>query len=172
MKPDFSTRPRPRPARPLDVALIALAAIAAVWAAHSAWTVSRKLVAARQGLATLRAEAAAEATRLRAVEARLTGEQAKLVSRAVLTAQAPPPRVLAHLQQVLPSGARLDGVVLRYDEQLEIEFTVVAREASRYDQFLERLEASSAFENVTFGSEERGGEVRVTIRGRYRGNRP
>ena len=68
-----------------------------------------------------------------------------LAAQALLTADAPPSRVVAELARLMPADVRLDDLRLAYGERLELEMRVSARVAGSYDVFLERLERSPSF---------------------------
>lgn len=168
MTRDFSSRP---PARARwsagERALVAGAGLVLVLVgglALSAWSdhrhASERVQAARQSLADLR-------SRTQVAESRRGSEDAA-VSRAVLTAEAPPGRVLGALAALLPADVRLDGLTLQYGERLELDLRVAARNAQAYDLFLARLEASPLFEGVEPGEEGRDGEVRTTVRASFK----
>jgi hypothetical protein len=168
---DFSTRRRPRPWRAREVLLAAgtaLALGATVLAASRAWS-ERSHVATR--VAELQASVESARRRVGGLEGRRRGA-GSLASQAWLTAESPPPRVVRELADLLPGAVRLDGLVLAYGERLEIEMTVVARDARAYDAFLARLEASPVLEAVVPGPETREGGMRTTVRATYRGAPP
>lgn len=138
------------------------------WLAFSAWSdhrhASARVQVARQDLAAARSRAQAAQSR--------AGPGDALVSRAVLTAEAPPGSVLAALAPLLPPDVRLDGLTLKYGERLELDLRVAARNAGAYDLFLSRLEASPLFERVEPGEESREGEVRTTVRAAFKRGLP
>jgi hypothetical protein len=166
-RPDFSTRGRRPELEAGDVALLAAAAIAlalAVGSAASAWTDLRRATA---DLDTARREAADAAGRARALEGR-KGPDVVLSSRAFLTAEAPPPRVMADLESVLPGDVRLIALTLDYGERLDLGMQLSARHAASYDQFLQRLQQSPLFADIRPGEEVRDGGVRAQIQATYR----
>lgn len=165
---DFSTRRRPRGRRAGEVALLAAAAAllaTSVYAAGSAWADARE---ARASFEEVRQEIATADARARALQAAAGGEGAVGV-RAVWSATAPPPRVVAALAQILPRDVRLDTLTLRYGAQLEVEMTLTARNAADYDRFLQALESSPAFDRIVLGDESRADAVRASVRARYHG---
>jgi hypothetical protein len=165
---DFSTRRRPRGRRAGDVALLAVAGAllaASVHAAGSAWTDARD---ARASFDEVRQEIAAAESRARALQA-AAGAEGAVGARAVLSAEAAPPRVVAALAQALPGDVRVETLTLRYGAQLEVELTLTARTASDYDRFLQALEFSPAFDRIVLGDESRADAVRATVRARYQG---
>ena len=133
------------------------------------------LASATAAVEAVRAARVAEATvtglRRSVVEARerlrvLQGRRRSdlLTSQLVLTAEAPPARVLAELAELLPPDARLESLSLSYGSRLEIDAEVVTRRAASYDLLLERLQASPAFGDIQPGPEARQGEMRATLR--------
>lgn len=165
---DFSTRRRPRGSRPGDIALLALGGIALAWSiygAGSAWADFRR---ARASVDSVRHEIAAAEARIKELQAAAAGEGA-LGARAVWSVEAPPPRVIQALAEMLPAEVRLETVVLRYGAQLEVDVTLTARNAAEYDRFLRALESSAAFDRVVLGEETRTDAVRASIRARYHG---
>jgi hypothetical protein len=165
---DFSTRRRPRARRAGDVALLAVSGAllaASVYAAGSAWADARD---ARASFEEVRQETAAAETRAKALQA-AAGAEGALGARAVWSAEAPPPRVVAALAQMLPRDVRLETLTLRYGAQLEVEMTLTARTAADYDRFLQALESSPAFDRVALGDETRADTVRASVRARYHG---
>jgi len=164
---DFSTRPRHRMARPVDYALLAVGTAAILLAAYAtvnAWDGRQR---ARARGEETRRESQATQTRVRELEARREPAQG-IAYQALLTAEAPPPRVLADLVALMPGDVRLDAVSMTYGEPLGLRVDVVARSASSYDLFLERLQRSPLFADVLPGEENRDGELRTSIQMSYR----
>lgn len=163
---DFSTRRRTRgfstPQRALFLAGIAALALAA-WAAADAWGECRA-AEARLRLAGQEAEAAL--SRARTLKER-RGPGHALAAQALLTADASPPRVVAALAELLPGDVRLDGISLTYAADVKIDLRVAARTPSSFDLFLDRLQRSPSFAGVLPGEEDRRGQMRTTIHGRY-----
>lgn len=168
-EPDFSTRARAgRPltsAEPLLFALAALLFVASAVSASRAWSEAR---ASETYLEGLRAALQQDRARLRALQAQRGAGGSLLTSRLVLTAEAPPARVLTELAELLPPDVRLDSLALSYGAKLEIEAQTVARRPPAYDLFLERLSGSPLFGEIQPGSESREGEMRGTLRFTYR----
>jgi len=167
---DFSTRPRPGRFSRAQRALLlggTAAFLLAAWTVGDDWG---ELRAARARLAQARAEAEAVRTRVRELQGR-GGPEQTLARQAVLTADAAPPRVLAELAQLLPGDVRLEAVSLSYGEQVEVELRVAARHPGSFDLFLDRLQRSPAFAEALPGDEDRRGDMRATIRARYRASR-
>jgi hypothetical protein len=163
---DFSTRPRARafspPQRTLFLAGIAAAALA-IWAAADAW---RECRAAEARLLEVRREAESARARARELQER-RGPGHAMAAQALLTADAAPPRVVAAVAELLPGDVRLDGISLRYADQVEVELRVAARTPGSFDLFLDRLQSSPSFAGVLPGEEDRRAQMRATIRGRY-----
>ncbi|MBN2370009.1 MAG: hypothetical protein JXO72_05935, partial [Vicinamibacteria bacterium] len=111
----------------------------------------------------------ADETRLREMKQGAREMSSTLAMRIALTQDAPPERVLAAIENILPAGARLDGITLQYGDALAVTFMVVARRPEIYDVFLERMESSSSFTDLSFGAESRDGEIRVSIDAAYLG---
>jgi Tfp pilus assembly protein PilN len=165
---DFSTRPRQAGLRSLDIGLAALGALALVWSAYAAFAARQESRARRANVQEAQRELESVRARLGTVESR-AGDVA-LARQTLLTLDAPPPRVLATLAELMPADVRLTSVSLEYGERLQLRMSVVARSSTAYDVFLERLQSSPAFEGVLPGEENRDGEVRADIRAGYRGS--
>lgn len=164
---DFSTRPRRRAARPLDLALLAVGAAALLLSAYAtvnAWNGRQR---ARARVEETRNELQAAQSRVRELEAQREPAQA-VAYQALLTVEAPPPSVLADLVALMPGDVRLDAVNLSYGEPLGVRVDVVARNAPAYDLFLDRLQRSPRFADVLPGDENRDGELRTSIQMTYR----
>ena len=168
-EPDFSTRVDTRPpGRRREELLLAAAALvfmASALSAFQAWSEARTTDAY---LAGLRREVEQDRERLRALEARRRSGGNLLTSKLVLTAEAPPARVLAEISALMPPDVRLENVTLAYGARLEIEAQTVARRPASYDLFLERLAGSPLFGEILPGPEMREGEMRGTLRMTYR----
>jgi Tfp pilus assembly protein PilN len=165
---DFSTRRRPRGRGAGDLALLAGAVAllaAAVYAAGSAWADARH---ARASVEEVRQEIGAAEARAKALQGP-AGAAGAVGARAVWSAEAPPPRVVAALAQMLPRDVRLETLTLLYNDQLEVEMTLIARSAADYDRFLQALESSPAFDRIVLGDESRADAVRAFVRARYHG---
>jgi Tfp pilus assembly protein PilN len=163
---DFSTRRRARGSRPGDIALLTLGAVALAWSVYSAGSAWADLRRARTSLDSVRQEIAAAEARIKALQSAAAGEGA-LGARAVWSVEAPPPRVVQALAEMLPPEVRLETVVLRYGAQLDVEMTLTARSAAEYDLFLRALESSPSFDRVVLGEETRTDAVRASVRARY-----
>ena len=164
---DFSSRPRRRPARPLDLALLSGGVLALLYSGYvggDAWS------GLRRGEARVEealGESAATQARVRELEAS-RGTAQTAAYQALLTAEAPPPRVLASLAELMPGDVRLEAVSFSYANPLALQIDVSARNASSYDLFLDRLQRSPRFADVLSGEENRDGELRTSIQMTYR----
>lgn len=165
---DFSSRPRPPRGARLEWAALVLGAATlavAVYEAGDAWRDEQRV---RASLEETRAAADGARARIQQLESHRGPEHA-LAGQALLTIDAPPPRVVAELSYLLPADVRLEGLSLEYGGRLEVEMRVAARHRGAYDSFLDRLEASPLFGDVLPGEENREGEVRAVVRAVYRG---
>jgi hypothetical protein len=162
--PDFSTRPRARRLPPLDLGLLVAGLLAAALTARGVWIARAEGEVARTHREDVDREIAAARQRIAALEKR-AGDG--LTDRAWLSAEAPPPRVLRALGELLPPDVRLDGLVLTYGRALELEMRVVARGPRAYDRLLERLEGSPRLRDLVLGAESRQGEVATTVRATF-----
>jgi len=167
-EPDFSTRPTRRGAGPADLVLLTVSILAILLAAQASWSAWRGAVRARGEADQARRDAQQSATASRSLQS-LRGPADTLSARALLTAEAPPPRVLADLESVMPKDVRLESVTLAYDDRLRLELHVAARRGAAYDEFLTRLAMSPLFGEVVPEAETRSGEVKASVKARYRG---
>jgi hypothetical protein len=166
-RPDFSTRGKRPEVRTADLALLAGAALAlslAVTSAAGAWGDLRRAAA---DLDKARRETVDAAGQARALEGR-KGPDAVLSSRAFLTAEAPPSRVLADLESILPGDVRLIMLNLDYGERVDLGMQISARHAASYDRFLQLLQQSPLFADVRPGEEARDGGVQAQVQATYR----
>jgi hypothetical protein len=166
--PDFSSRPRRRAASLGDVALFIASLAALAVSASAAWSALRAAGAARIEAVQARREAqrAHETGQgLRRGDASIQG----LAGRALLTAEAPPPRVLAALEPLLPMDVRLARVSMKYGARIDVEIQVTARSGGAYDEFMKRLGTSPSFGGVVPETEARDGDVRATISATFTG---
>jgi hypothetical protein len=115
------------------------------------------------------ARAETEAVQARAQGLSDTDPGRVLSTQALLSADAPPARVVSELAALLPGDVRLEGLSLTYGGRLQLEMRVSAREATSYDLFLDRLGRSPSFAEVLPGSENRQGEVHATVHAVWRG---
>jgi Tfp pilus assembly protein PilN len=168
---DFSSSPRRaaggRAAGVLLVAgglalLLSLAGLAKAWSEHR--RAALRLVDERSGLRGVQ-------TRLLSLEGTRNPERSRTL-QAILTLEAPPPRVFQDLAKALPPDVRLTSVGLDYGNRLDVDLQVVARTASSYDVFLARLEDGGLFENIVPGEENRDGEVMARVQATYRAVAP
>lgn len=162
--PDFSTRPSARRPPAWEMALAAAGIVAAVLCARAIVKTRAEGAAARERLAEIRREMDDLQRRASALEKRAGHGVA---GQAWLTAEAPPPRVLAALGSLLPPDVRLGVLSLSYGRRLEVEMRVIARSPQAYDRLLERLEASPRLQELTLGAESREGEVETTVRATF-----
>jgi hypothetical protein len=170
-RPDFSTRgraPEPRTGDLVFLGVSGLALVLAIASAAGAWSDLRR---AGADLKKARNDAEAVSLQVRTHEAR-KGPDAVLSARALLTAEIPPPRVLADLETLLPPDVRLLALTLDYGERLDLGLQVSARRAAAYDLFVQRLQESPLLTDVRPGEEVRDGGVRGQIQAAYRTPRP
>ena len=170
-RPDFSTRGRPAETRSGELAFLGVSALALVLAVTSAAGAWRDLRRAQEDLERTRHETESLALQARAHEDR-KGPDAVLSARALLTAESPPPRVLADLETLLPADVRLLGLNMEYGERLALRLQVAARRAASYDLFLQRLQDSPLYTDVRPGEEVRDGGVRAQVEAAYRTGPP
>jgi hypothetical protein len=162
-QPDFSTRPgQSRRAGGWEALALGVAALLLLASAARTVQALREARASQAAVADLRREVVEARARLSTLEGRRRSDL--LTSQLVLTAEAPPGRVLAELAELLPPDARLESVLLGYGARLEIDAEVVARRPASYDLLLERLQASQSFSDIQPGPEARQGEIRATLR--------
>jgi hypothetical protein len=162
---DFSTRPRPRRIAARDLGLLAVALLAVALASHAVFRARTVLADARARTEEVRREIEADRDRVRALESRRG--PGSLALQALMTSEAPPPRVVADLAALLPDDVRLEGLALSYADGLGLELQVSARRARAYDLFLDRLAQSPRIAALAPGAESRDGEVRASVRARY-----
>jgi len=165
---DFSSHPRRRWATPVEWVLLgagSLVLLVSAWSAFSAW---REGARVRAGLVQARGEAQAAQARAQGLDDRR--DPAQLMSvQALLTAEAPPSRIVSELAALMPGDVRLESLRLVYGGRLQLEMRVSARAATSYDLFLDRLERSPSFAEVLPGDENREGEVHALVRAVWRG---
>ncbi len=162
--PDFSTRPRARRPPAWELALATVGILAAALCARAIVGTRAEGSAARARLAEVRGEVEGAQRRLSALERR-SGDG--VTGQVWLTTEAPPPRVLAQLGDLLPPDVRLDALSLTYGRSLEVEMRVVARTSGAYDRLLLRLEASPRIKDLVLGAESREGRVETTVRATF-----
>jgi len=165
---DFGTRRRPRGRQPADTALLVAAAVVLLSSAYVTASAVLDARHARTSLDAVRQETAAADERARALEAP-AGPETEVGARAMWSASAPPPRVVAALAEIVPRDVRIEGLTLRYAAQLSVEMTLTARSAADYDRFVQALEASPVFDSIVLGDEARTDTVRASLRARYHG---
>jgi hypothetical protein len=167
--PDFSTVARRR-ALPRDLALVAAALLLALLSVRAALVAHADRRKALARVEEVRAEVDTAKARLRGLEARGGGGEGPIV-QALLTADAPFPRVVAAVAEMLPPDVRLERIGLAYGRELALEIAVVARGPHAFDRLLERLDATPRLRDVRPGPETREGEVRTTVRATW-GSKP
>lgn len=168
-EPDFSTRlDVSRSHKRWEALLVAVAAALFVASVAAAPEAARNAREREASIAELRHEVEGLRGRLRSLESGRHAGGSLLTSQLVLTAEAPPTRVLAEIAALLPPDVRLESVGLAYGARLEIETVAVARQPASYDLFLERLAASPSFSEILPGPEAREAEMRGSVRMAYR----
>lgn len=168
---DFSSRSNTVRGKRVAMALPLFGSLALLLSLTAALTAWRDFRAVRARLDAVQNGLARTQTRLRSLDASRGLDQVR-AAQALLTIEAPPPRVLGELGNILPPDVRLDSLSLGYGNGLAVDMQVLARTASSYDLFLTRLEESGLFENIVPGDENRDGEVRAHIQATYRGSGP
>jgi len=170
MRPrDFSSRPRRRPPNGIDLGLLGIGLLTVLVAGYATGTSWADFKRARQHVAEVRRETEAAQARLRALEAR-SAPTAALGMQALLSEEAPPPRVLAELASLMPPDVRIESMGMAYGESIALDLQVSAKAGGAYEAFLQRLEGSPLFTDVTPGDETRDGGISATVRVRYRGS--
>jgi Tfp pilus assembly protein PilN len=165
---DFSSRPRRRPAKPVDLGLIGVGVLTLIVAGYATGTSWAEFKRARQHVADVRRDTQAAQQRLKTMEAR-SAPTAALASQALLSTDAAPPRVLSDLAAVMPPDVKLESVSLAYGDAIAIQIQVSAKAGGAYEAFLQRLEGSPLFDEVIPGEEARDGGVSASVQMRYRG---
>jgi Tfp pilus assembly protein PilN len=165
---DFSSRPRRRPPKPVDLGLIGIGLLTLIFAGYATGTSWADFKRARQHVADVRRDTQAAQARLKTMEAR-SAPTAALATQALLSTDAAPPRVLADLAALMPPDVKLDSLSLAYGEGIGLTMHVSAKEGGAYEAFLQRLESSPLFDEVVPGEETRDGGVSASIDMRYRG---
>ena len=165
---DFSSRPRRRPPAPADVGLVGIGLVVVVLAGYVTGTAWADFKRARRQVDAVRRDTQAAQERLRSLEAR-SAPTAALANQALLSTDAPPPRVLADLALLMPPDVRLQAIGLDYGDAVAVNVQVAARSGGAYDAFLQRLEGSPLFDEVIPGEESRDGGVTASVQVRYRG---
>jgi hypothetical protein len=165
---DFSSRPRRRAPQPVDVGLIGIGLLTLIVAGYATGTSWAEFKRARQHVVDVRRETEAGQARLRSLEAR-SAPTAALATQALLSADAPPPRVLAEISGLMPPDLKLESLSLAYGDGIAIQLQVSAKAGGAYETFLQRLEASPLFDEVIPGEEARDGGVTASIQAHYRG---
>jgi Tfp pilus assembly protein PilN len=165
---DFSSRPRRRPPQPVDLGLIGVGLLTLIFAGYATGTSWADFKRARQHVADVQRDTQAAQARLKTMEAR-SAPTAALATQALLSADAPPPRLLSDLAALMPADVKLDSLALTYGDGIGMTMQVSAKSAGAYEAFLQRLEGSPLFDDVVPGEEARDGGVTASIQMRYRG---
>lgn len=162
---DFSTERRSSRG---GLALALAGALAFGVAAQQALVARAELGRAEGRVAEARREVSALRERLKQIDARPGVDQAAM-ARAFAATTKPPSQVVRDMVTLMPPGVRLDRLDLTYGPEVEVQVRVVARRVADYDEFVDRLAASSRFAALEPGPETREGELRTTLRAVYRG---
>ncbi len=166
---DFSTRPRRRRPEPVEFGLLGVGLLTLLLASYATGTSWAEFKRARQHVADVRRETEAAQVRLKTLEAR-SAPTAALGTQALLSTEAPPPRVLADLSASMPPDVKLESLSLTYGgDGIVVQMGVSAKATGAYEAFLQRLESSPLFEDVIPGEETRDVGVAASVRARYRG---
>ncbi len=165
---DFSSRPRRRHATTTEKVTVGLAGLVLLASAAFALTAWREGRAVHWRLQQARQDSQASLARAESFEGRRDAGQV-LAAQALLTAEAPPSRVVSELARLMPGDVRLEDLRLTYGSRLQVEMRVSARVVGSYDLFLDRLERSPFFTEVLPGDENREGELRSLVRAVWRG---
>lgn len=179
LKTNLSTRPFYNERR-VHV-LAAVAAVAVI--GFTAWNLA-SLVALSERRSDLRAQVAADEQAAADLRARATALERGVdqVALAAVSEQARQANAIIdgrlfswtaffnRLEETLPGGVRLVSVAPQLDgDAIVVTMIVIARRSEDADEFMERLEASGAFQSMSPVSDLVGddGEHRVTLRGLY-----
>jgi Tfp pilus assembly protein PilN len=166
--PDFSSKPRRRRPEPFDLGLLGVGLLTLLVAGYATGTSWAEFKRARQHVTDIRRDTQAAQEQLKSLEAR-AAPTAALATQALLSADAPPPRVLSELAALMPPDVKLESVALTYADGIGIQMQVSAKGGASYDAFLQRLEGSPLFDEVVPGEETRDGGVAASVQARYRG---
>jgi Tfp pilus assembly protein PilN len=135
---------------------------------YRAWAAWRDLAHARGAVRDMAAVSRQAEERLRRFEKERRDAGQSIVGRVLLNDAAPPSRILAEVESVLPTDVRLASISVEYGPKVIVDLRVRARTAKDYDALLSRLGGSSAFTEVIPGVESREGEVDATVRATLR----
>jgi hypothetical protein len=150
-----------------DLVALLLGVLALGFALHTAWSARTAATDSRDRLAAVRREVTSLENRVRAVSAR-AGAGGALLARAAAASEAPPERIVAVLAGLLPEDVRVERLTVAYDDEVSLDLQLVARDAGAWDEALARLAAAESLERVVPGPERREGEIRTTVRARWR----
>lgn len=134
-------------------------------------------LAARRWAHSAEAAAAEARAALREARERLNELQVRpgshdvAAAQIILTADAPPARVLRELEATMGPDVRLSSLRLGYRDSLSLELGVEARVSRAYDDLIERLDASDRFVGLSPGPESREGELSARLSARYEPHR-
>ena len=167
--PDFSSKPRRRRPEPFDLGLLGVGLLTLLVASYATGTSWAEFKRARQHVTDIRRDTQAAQEQLKSLEAR-SAPTAALGAQALLSADAPPPRVLSELAALMPPDVKLESVALAYGDGIGLQMQVSAKGGGAYEAFLQRLEGSPLFDDVVPGEETRDGGVAASIQARYRGS--
>lgn len=165
---DFSSRPRRRRPQPVDVGLLGVGLLTLVFASYATGTSWAEFKRAREHVTEVRRDTQAAQAQLKTLEQR-AAPTAALGTLALLSTEAPPPRVLAELSALMPPDVKLESIALTYGDGIALQMQVSAKAGGAYEAFLQRLEGSPLFDDVVPGEETRDGGVSASIQLRYRG---
>jgi Tfp pilus assembly protein PilN len=157
---NFSTAPRsPRSGLALTVA----GALAFAAAAQQALGARADLEEAKTHVVEAGREVSALRERAKRSTTRAEADQATL-AQAFSATQSPPSQVLRDMVGLMPEGVRFEALELTYGPAVLVQAQVVARRVADYDEFVDRLAASSRFGSVEPGPETREAELRASLR--------
>ena len=153
---DFSPRAAGR--RPVWIAVAGplLALLAVVLAVRQTSAVTSR---ARVALTEVRADVDELQRRLDARRADGSQRQA----RSTWSREAPPARILAEIEALMPAEVRLAGVRLDYGSAVRVDMEVVTQGPEAWDAFVQRLGSSPRFASVLPGEESRQGAIRARV---------
>jgi hypothetical protein len=159
---DLSSTRRPERARPWDLVLAVLAALALVAVVRGYFVSSAELERARHDRAQVEAQAAELGAKIQSLQ----GRSAPLLEMPLEQAL-PPLQVVGEIDALLPPDVRLLDLSLTYGKSPLVEMRIEALRAPSYDLFLERLQASRTFRSIVPGAETRDGQVSGSVRAEF-----
>ncbi len=170
--PDLSSRPRRGGLQRLDALLLAVALLALLFSAHSAWRARSDLGVATEATSRARGEAETARRQAQALRSAARSSGEAWVPALLLSGGSPPPQVIEELSELLPGDVRVEALSLRYADQVDVDLQVTAVDAAAYDRFLDSLVLSPRFVDLRPGPEGREGELRLSLHATYRGVSP